>query len=86
MPDGLPHTRGRTSDKTESLPTYFLSREGDRHAGRSVQHSVVYVLCVRPEVYTAYAGRIWKSLLLGVMPELNPEGPLRVGKLRRGEG
>lgn len=72
VPDVLPYTRNRTMDKTQSLPTCSLYREGDRHAGRSVQHSVFYMVCVRLEIYTACSGRI---CLRWSMPELNFDGP-----------
>lgn len=78
--------RGRTLDKTQSLPTYYLSREGDRCAGRLIQHNMVFMVCIRPEIYIACTGRIWGRFLLKMVSELNFEGPIKVGKLKNGEG
>lgn len=77
--------RGRTLGKTQFLPTYYLSREGDRCAGRLIQHMVCMV-CIRPEIYIARVGRIWERFLLKMVPELDFEGPIKVGKLKKGEG
>lgn len=68
------------------MPTHYLSGEGDRCAGRVIQHSVACMVCIRPELYVACAGRIWERFLLKVVPELNFEGPVKVGKLKKGEG
>lgn len=87
MPDVLPHSRGRTSNKIQVLPTYYLSREGDRCTGRPIQHSVVVcMMCIRSEINIACAGRMWEGFLLKIKPALNFEGPIKVGKLKKGEG
>lgn len=78
--------RGRTLDKTQFLPTYCLSREGDRCAGRLIQHNMVCMVCIRPEIYIACAGSIWERFLLKMGPELNFEGQIKVGKLKKGKG
>lgn len=78
--------RGRTLDKTQSLPTYYLSREGDRCAGRLIQHNMVSMVCIRPVMYIACTGRIRERFLLKMVPELNFEGPIKVGKLNNVEG
>lgn len=77
---------GRTLDMTQSLHTYYLSREGDRCAGRLIQHNMVYMVCIRPVIYIACTGRIWERFLLKMMPELNFEGLIKIGKLKNGEG
>lgn len=67
------------------LLTPCLGRE---RAVQADQFSTVCLhgVCVRSEIYTACAGTNWESFLLEMMPELNLEGPLKAGKLRRGEG
>lgn len=79
--------RGRTLGKTQFLPSYYyLSREGDRCVGRLIQHNMVCMVCIRPEIYIACVERIWERFLLKMVPELDFEGPIKVGKLKKREG
>ena len=44
------------------------------------------MMCIRSEINIACAGRMWEGFLLKIKPALNFEGPIKVGKLKKGEG
>lgn len=51
MPGGSPHRRQDAGEDT--VLAYFFSWEGGRRLGRVSRPTELYVVCVKPQVYTA---------------------------------